>query len=376
MEIVYSLILHKMSLNDFNLFLLNKLGADSFSVKAVDLSALCYGEAINKSYCDLTIKDKHELDLLLEKGNIFILNFGKSLNAKDIYELCSMHSENRYIQIRNQVFPSINASFGAKLFKRLFIIRKALNNKGFLKRILYNKFDKTKLRQLSFVAGEKYYNEKSCIKIPSYEHDNFLRLTKNKKELGKNYHVFLDQNPIFHRDLGLTDRRVIKDPDKYYTSINRFFAFIEKVTGKEVIIALSPRTDHNKFDFRGRQTFMNKTAELVADADIVIAHYSASIYYPILFNKDLLLTTIDQLHRYDGLPQIHVFSAALDIPILNIDKPMQNIEQVKKNINKNRYQECIYQYLKSPDVPQCFSWEIINKELDQIIKGRGGFRNH
>lgn len=378
MEIVYSLILHKMSLNDFNLFLLNKLGTDSFSVKAVDLSALYYGKSINRRYCELTIKDHHELGLLLEKGNIFILSFGKDLDSKEIYEYCTRHSENKYIQIMNAPVTtiSLNVSFGAKLLRRLFMIKKALNNTGLFKTILYNKLDKTKLRQLSFVAGEKYYNEKSCIRIPSYEYDNFLKLTGNKKEFGKSYHVFLDQNYVLHRDLQLSYRRNIKDPDKYYSSINHFFDFIEKVTGKEVIIALHPRTDHEKFDFRGRKTFINKTAELVVDADIVIAHSSTSIHYPILLNKDLLLITVDQLHRYDGLHNIQIFSAALDIPILNIDKPMQSIEQVKKYINKNRYQEYIYQYIKSRDVPQCFSWEIINKELDKIIKSRSGFRNH
>ena len=147
---------------------------------------------------------------------------------------------------------------------------------------LYRKFS-PKIGIFSFGSGSFSCN----VSMPSYEYDICNRLLRTES-LKEDYHLFLDQGLARHRDIELSFRDNINSPEDYYKNLNSFFDKLEAVTNKKVKVALHPRTDHSAYDFGKREVYLNKTPELVINADIVMGHYSTSIHYPIILKKKLL----------------------------------------------------------------------------------------
>ena len=67
---------------------------------------------------------------------------------------------------------------------------------------------------------------------------------------------------------------------RYYRRLAECFSRIGKATGKKVVIA-HPRSDYGQHSdvLRNYTIFRFKTAELIKDADFVLAHFSTSISF-------------------------------------------------------------------------------------------------
>ena len=106
-----------------------------------------------------------------------------------------------------------------------------------------------------------------------FEHNRKLTSTEHK-----NFIVFLDQYIPFHNDNILNGQKQI-DSDKYYSSLNKYFSFLEKEYGIPVIIAAHPAaikyTIHNPYE--GREILFNKSSELVHDCQFVLAHFTTAM---------------------------------------------------------------------------------------------------
>ena len=193
---------------------------------------------------------------------------------------------------------------------------------------------------------------------------------KKNRGFSEDYHVFLDLNIAYHRDIKLTRRKSIPNPTKYYSNLNRFFTELEESTGKEVKIALHPRSDRNENYFGDREVYLNQTAELVSDADIVLGHYSTSNNYPILFHKKLVLLVSDQMTKCDRYIKTKSFADELDIPMLNFDKTY-SLQKIDIYINRKRYAEYIDKYIKPRSLTDHkYGYEYINETMDRIVTGR------
>ena len=285
MKIVYSLIASELSENDKRLFNFNNLGGMFFTVKTVDLSLLISGKNVNNDACDLLISNLVEFEDLIKDNEYFILNFVDQFRLSRIFNVLRRFENNKYFYVSNSRVADKNCAL--KTISGFFYrLDKVISNPMFLLDYLYIKFF-PKVKLFLFSSG----NNECDISIPSFEYDvcTELSLKNSKMFASDDYHLFLDLNVAYHRDIKLTRRKSINNPKKYYDNINNFFDMLEKETWKKVKIALHPRTDHQKYDFGGREVYLNRTAELVSNADIVLGHYSTSNNYPIIFNKKLLL---------------------------------------------------------------------------------------
>jgi len=361
MEVIYSLVLNKLSENDKKMFYFDKLRGENFEFKTVDLSSLVYGESINHKDCDVKIITFDDLGSFIKKNEFFILNFGDDLKTRKIYKYLKEHDK-KYFVINN-------ARLAEKTCQHLsfdgatYLIKKIISYPIFLVDKIYRSYSSC-IKVFLFACG----NNECDTNIPSFEYDRYLDVLHKHSKLKDEYHLFLDQNIVHHRDVQLSYRNTINKSENYYKRLSWFFDKVESRTGKKVKIALHPRTDHSKYNFGNREVFLNRTAELVADADIVIGHYSTSLNYPVIFNKKLLLIANNQMEVCDRYTYVEAFSEELDIPITNIDE-IDELPELSSLINKNKYKYYINKYIKLESLDEkMYSHSYINKKLDEIVE--------
>ncbi len=136
----------------------------------------------------------------------------------------------------------------------------------------------------------------------------------------KPYAVFLDQRLWDHPDIAVGKNKGFVTKEKYLPAINKLFDKIEKELGLEVVIAAHPKAPKDDKPYGERQSIKGKSALLVRDADLVISSYSTALAFAVIFRKNLLLCTSEELktHLITG-PCIARMSSWLDSEPLNLD---------------------------------------------------------
>ena len=98
------------------------------------------------------------------------------------------------------------------------------------------------------------------------------------------------------------------DPERYFSSLNVYFARLEAVLGIRVVIAAHPKANYQATRFDGRTIIAGRTPELVRDADLVISHHSTSISYAVLAEKPIVFVyTSDMKVAYDQTIMAYLF---------------------------------------------------------------------
>lgn len=204
------------------------------------------------------------------------------------------------------------------------------------------------------------------VPINYFDYDEYLktRAANSRRLVGGRYAVFLDSNLPYHSDLGLSgDSRL--DPDSYYGSLNRFFRLLEQQYEISVVIAAHPRSDYNSATYEGRHSCRLVTAELVKDAEFVLAHASTAISFAILNAKPLIfIYTSSMVAAYERwmIREMRVFADYLDAPIYNVD--LVDVREVRvKQVNLHHYERYKYDFLTSRQSENTLSREILCREL-------------
>jgi hypothetical protein len=196
-----------------------------------------------------------------------------------------------------------------------------------------------------------------------FDYDLYLMQRTAPRQATAPYAVFLDQNLVYHSDLLFTGTTPSTTAASYFPPLLRFFDRFEELTGHSVVIAAQPRADYGqKNPFGRRIPVAGKTAELVRDASLVFAHYSAAISFPVLWRKPLVFLTSNDLRGTWTRPFIEVFRSFFDAPLLNIDAftdddiDLERLTRVPEPVYA-RYQR---RFIKKPGTPERPLWEIFS----------------
>lgn len=140
------------------------------------------------------------------------------------------------------------------------------------------------------IFDNKLLSKSTPLPINSFDYNRFHYKTENTIDDEKDCIVFIDQYLPMHPDNIITGRKSIPVND-YYDRINVFFDFIEKHTGKKVIIAAHPKAQryHDTDFFRGRKVVFNQACSLIKNASLVLGHFSTAIDYAVMSYKPILL---------------------------------------------------------------------------------------
>ena len=159
-----------------------------------------------------------------------------------------------------------------------------------LKKVYHNKVFKP-LHHIDFENHVLSSMKPRAEAINSNDYEAYLSLKQDSNRIiGDKYILFIDTYFPLHPDLPYFYNFNIKDVDKnkYLTSMNHFFDWLEHRYQMPVVIGLHPKSNYTDADFGGRGTYKYKTHSLVKDADIVLTHGSASTSLTVVFNKPAL----------------------------------------------------------------------------------------
>lgn len=229
-----------------------------------------------------------------------------------------------------------------------------IKNKLFL---LYLKYSKINNSVVTFSTGRENQNPQTS--ISHFDYYTYIKVKDFNPIIAEEYIVFLDTYLANHPDFKAEGIKTI-EANRYYEIMNSFFDDLERNFKCKVIIAAHPRSNYSN-EFNNRLIIKEKTAELVSHSKFVVKHLSASITFPIFFNKPVVFIYTNEFlnkssHLYEVYKRMQTFSNILDSSIINLDK--EKLKTIKP-INDKAYMNLKNNYLLS-----------INLDLDNynIIK--------
>ncbi|MDP6426174.1 MAG: hypothetical protein QF443_04215 [Dehalococcoidia bacterium] len=207
----------------------------------------------------------------------------------------------------------------------------------------------------------------------THTHDYDTYLTDlHKKEVEENIAVFIEPSgPMFPWDELLPHENAAWTVERYYPSQCRFFDYVEKELGLEVIVAAHPKSNHadDHPEYYGkRRTIRNQILPLIKKSKLVMTHSSTALSFAVLEKKPILILTTAEFEEND-IPTSREFKAIASslgtIPI-NVDATPYSIDWGKKLlVNEDLYLSYEQLYLKKADSEKLNSWQILANRLKQ-----------
>jgi hypothetical protein len=219
-------------------------------------------------------------------------------------------------------------------------------------------------------SASKCDNGEFEIRSHSFDYDVFFQ-ERNKKKNSKNYIVFLDNGMVDHPDYQKLGISPYCTDEIYFPLLRSFFSKVEEQTGFQIIVAVHPRLTINDdliFKYGNREFFAGKSAELVRDAKLVLAHASTAINFVVLWNIPLIVITTDQIERaiYSSMEAL---TQILKTPRININNSYNSVnffEISQKPISQ--YNHYVEKVIKVNGSPIQNSAEILIKGLKKYVQ--------
>jgi hypothetical protein len=196
---------------------------------------------------------------------------------------------------------------------------------------------------------------------------------ENYLGLPDNCGVFLDEFLPFHLDFKIQSVDPPLSPEEYYPKLCRFFSYIEKKYGTTIIIASHPSATYDQLPnfFEGRKIIKDKTAQLVKESSFVMLHASTSINYAIIYQKPIILLTLDKLckpkkstSRIGELTE-NMASLLQKVPF-NLDEEPSIILDSELKINEDAYRMYKNLYIKKQGSEEKDMWQIFADYINQM----------
>ncbi len=320
------------------------------------------------------IKTERELSNrinILSKSTIVIMELGINFETLPIIRRLKSKS---IITLRIDYFRN----FGSILSRKSTVLEKMkkMNIFRIKNKIAYfiDKIYKFSQYDCLFLTGQK---------INNYQHPNIKSLTyfdvytnQSVKEpiLTEKYIVFLDmyfaKHPDWTATAGIPRNKQLSE-DLYYQKMNKAFDKIESQTGIKIVVAAHPQSQYSN-EYKHRQIFYNKTAELVKYSEFILTHHSLAISYAILNNKKIFLLFFDDFfNKKSYLNGLYLSMLQMqnefDGTLINIDHDF--VLHDSYQINLEKYTQFKKNYLYSDKYPLS-NFEIVYNEIKRLKQER------
>lgn len=193
------------------------------------------------------------------------------------------------------------------------------------------------------------------------DYDIFLRIEHVSNLPQNKYIVFIDQDNCFHSDFLYSNVVSPVSPETYFPAVVGVLRKVAESLGTSIRVAAHPRSSylHSKQDFfDGLPIFYGSTAELIRDAEAVVAHDSTALQFAVLFQKPILFVTTDELNALcDG---IQSFASELGKNAINIDRDISTVDwQMELIVDTKRYADYRRKYIKMDGSSEKPAWDIV-----------------
>ena len=230
--------------------------------------------------------------------------------------------------------------------------------------------------EYSFIAGEKFLISKKknsvLIKGNTWDYSRYLRDSKknHSKKIKKKYAVFLaNPGPKYPSDSLKYGTTISETTENWYSSLNYFFAELEKKFSLKIIVASHPKSKTEKYlnYLGGRLAFKNKTLQLVKNSKFVITQQSQAISFATIYKKSIFFIYSDETKKNPSLMKyVKFLSKLLKGTFVNIDNFYINeLNLFTNQLTGKKYKQYIKNYLtlrkdKKPN------YEILNNLLKKL----------
>jgi hypothetical protein len=160
---------------------------------------------------------------------------------------------------------------------------------------------------------------------------------------------------------------------------NRFLGFVEKMTGKKIIIATHPKHASSEWNqYEGRPFIAYETEQLIRYSSGVLSHGSFSIKFAIIHEKPLGFLAIRSLgHNYSHNLVCKVQASALGGRVHYIDTDNDLCQLKEEGIfsyNPDLYEDYKRKYIKCDNATDRLYWDVVADELlnEKEITGKKG----
>jgi len=343
------------------------------------LSTLGFEEDVNHKKVNRYIfKDFEELNKKIKEVNEAFIIDQRSATYKK-HTTCWFQDNGAIIVKLDQGLLPVSI-WSPSIKDKLIILRNNFITKGLNKTILrvvkyffcyFQNSKKINCCNIKVCSGSasKCDNGEFEIRSHSLDYDIFFQ-EKNKKKIVKNYIVFLDNGMVNHPDyqkLGVSPHCT---GEIYFPLLRSFFSKVEEQTGFQIIVAVHPRliiNDDLIFKYGNRELLSGKSAELVRDAKLVLAHNSTSINFVALWNIPLIVITTDQIERAN-YSSMEALTQILKTSRININDSYDSVdffETAQKPISQYSY--FVDKVIKVNRSPVQNSAEILIKGLKKYV---------
>ena len=219
-----------------------------------------------------------------------------------------------------------------------------------------------------FYSGLEKSSRKNFTYSHAIDYNQYLELKSfYSQEKSKNYIVFLDQAYNSHPEFAF-----IKSPNfickNYYDKLQLFLNKVEKLYNCEVIFCAHPRSKKDSSYLRKfKNVKHNSAAQYSKDADLVIAHDSISLNFPILFKKPILLVKIPGMELTNKLNNLNLTTQMLGCRLVDINEKNLDKNLIHTKVDSQKYDEYINKYIKFSGEEKN-SWKIISEKLLELQK--------
>lgn len=215
----------------------------------------------------------------------------------------------------------------------------------------------------SWQSDARFRAAKNIIPAHSFDYETSLKIASDARLFSDDFAVYLDEDITGHEDnseLGFSEPATALN---FYPALLAYFESFEQKTGLKIIVAGYPSASGKAREhlFGGRPVIYGKTALLVRDAKLVMAHASTAISYAVLARCPLIFLTSKEIRQSWYQVWIEAPQKLLNAPMVDID----SIDSIDKGscmneCDENGYINYMHSYIKTTDSPAKSLWDIFS----------------
>tara|TARA_B100001057_G_scaffold380866_1_gene386655 strand:- start:58 stop:1260 length:1203 start_codon:yes stop_codon:yes gene_type:complete len=293
-------------------------------------------------------------------------------------------NKNKIIQLKSPGIPNIhNESKKVKIdlskkklkFLQTKYLFYSLKNKLFKFLIKFILFDEiyylVRGNKINFKI-ELNSRKKKFIKYHSHDFSRLKLINKYKKK--ESIGVFLDApDPYFEDDFSLFGLKFNYDKLTWYNNLNKFLNDVEKVYSTKIIIIPHPKVKGFRNPYYNKNFKVNHDIDaiykLIPKSKVVISmSASTAISVAIACGKRLILTYNNQIIKANNslYNSTRFVGRKCDANLINIDS--YDKKKIIKKVNKDKYNNYLYNYITSKKILKKKNYEILNEILKDLKK--------
>lgn len=326
---------------------------------------MTFNDQINEEYVSRISKlDELERKLsVCSDKTCFIFDFDPSWKLRKLFSLFSNYSA-KTIRVDMYANTSLHRSTAKKLLDLCHSggFRKMRNKISLCLFLGYKKFYKIKDFD-KIASSSRYVYRDFPINHPDY--DDYM-FGKSVKPTDGKYFVFVDTFFGQHPD----DKYIYNytkevDLERYFSSLNNYFDYLELKYKIPVIIAAHPKAEY-KNEFGKRQIIKYRSKDLIRYSEGVILQICNTMSWVCLADKPVMLVTCKE---YDSFNNYHnlfkLYGDTVKLPIYNIDEIDFSQTQFNKIENEARL-NYIYGYLTSKETASHPNQIILSQHIENL----------